>query len=164
LWETWKYGLDGILVWHTAYWTSGAAYPEPALQNPWQDPMSWVSSYNLPDGGRSPWGNGDGRFFYPPNRDPANDRTTYLEGPVPSIRWEALRDGIEDYEYFWLLRAEIERLREAGVDPAVYQQAEGLLDVPEDVCTDLTHFTTTPEPIHAHRARLAEAIEQLRAQ
>ena len=162
-WETWKYGLDGILVWQTAYWTSSAAYPEPALQNPWQDPMSWVSSYNLPDGGRRPWGNGDGRFFYPPNRDPVNDRATYLEGPVPSIRWEALRDGIEDYEYFWLLRAEIERLREAGVDPAVYQQAEGLLEVPEDVCTDLTHFTTTPEPIHAHRARLAEAIEELRA-
>ena len=162
LWETWKYGLDGILVWQTNYWTSGAAYPDPALQNPWQDPMSWVSSYSSPTGARRPWGNGDGRFFYPPNRDPMNDRTKQIEGPVPSIRWELLRDGIEDFEYFWALREEIARLKESGADPSVYQEAEELLEVPSEVCADLTHFTATPEPIHRHRAKLAEAIERLR--
>ncbi len=162
LWETWKYGLDGILVWQTNYWTSRAAYPGPAVQNPWEDAMSWTSGYSTAAGVRNPWGNGDGRFFYPPNRDPANDKSTHLGGPVPSIRWELLRDGIEDYEYFWLLREEIARLRGSGADPSVYREAEKLLEVPPEVCSSLTHFTTTPEPIHQHRARLAEAIERLR--
>ena len=163
LWQTWKYGLQGILVWQTNYWTSEAAYPPPQLQNPWQDPMSWVSGYDTPAGVRQSWGNGDGRFFYPPNRDPARDvATKYLEGPVPSVRWELLRDGIEDYEYFWLLREEVNRVRQEGADPSSYQEAEKLLEVPADVCVDPTRFATSPEPIHAHRARLAKAIERLR--
>jgi len=163
LWETWKYGLQGILVWETNYWTSRAAYPAPSLQNPWQDAMSWTSGYDTGEGVRQPWGNGDGRFFYPPNRDPRDTTTRYPEGPVPSIRWELLRDGVEDYEYFWLLRAEIEELKQAGADPSTYEEAEKLLEVPAEVCTDLTHFTVTPEPLHAHRAKLAQALEALRA-
>jgi len=123
--------------------------------------MSWVSSYGQRPGVRRPWGNGDGRFFYPPDRDPAKDATKHLEGPVPSIRWELLRDGIEDYEYFRLLREEIARLEASGADPSLYAEAGELLEVPAEVCTDLTNFTTTPEPIHQHRAKLAEAIERL---
>jgi hypothetical protein len=161
LWETWKYGIDGILVWQSNYWTSGSAYPEPLLQNPWQDPMSWMSGYGLEKGGRRPWGNGDGRFLYPPNRDPEHDDTKYIQGPIPSIRWELLRDGIEDYEYFWLLRREIERLREAGVAPSVYEAEEKLLEVPQEICRSLTEFTITPEPIYEHREKLADAIERL---
>jgi len=161
-WETWKYGLDGLLVWDTTYWTSSTAYPEPTLQNPWEDPMSWTSGYGTPRLSKQPWGNGDGRFLYPPNRKPIEDKRTFLDGPVPSIRWELLRDGIEDYEYFYLLRSEIARLKQAGADPKAYQEAEKLLEVPPDVCTGLTQFATTPEPIHAHRAKLAAAIEKLR--
>jgi len=156
-WETWKYGLDGLLVWETTYWTSEQAYPD-SLQNPWQDAMSWQSWYGLKAGEKSPWGNGDGRFLYPPNRDPGSDKTRYVEGPVPSIRWELLRDGIEDYEYLWLLTQEIQR---AGASADSYAS---LLDVPSDICTSLTDFTTMPEPIHAHRAKVAEAIERLRGE
>ena len=176
-WETWKHGLDGLLVWETTYWTSEQAYPD-SLQNPWQDAMSWQSWYRLKPGEKAPWGNGDGRFLYPPNRDPGNDATLrsgeapslrstskakYLEGPIPSIRWELLRDGIEDYEYLWLLKQEIARLKQAGAPPDAYREAELLLEVPPEICASLTEFTTTPEPIHAHRAKVAEAIEQLRA-
>jgi len=161
-WETWKYGLKGLLVWQSVYWTSRSAYPGEVVQNPWEDSMSWKSGYGLPEGGREPWGNGDGRFLYPPNRRPGLDKTKYLEGPVPSIRWELLRDGIEDYEYLWLLREEVQRLKGAGAPAASYAEAESLLEVPAEVCTSLTEFATTPEPIHAHRARVAEAIEGLR--
>jgi hypothetical protein len=59
-------------------------------------------------------------------------------------------------------RAEITRLKAAGANPAVYQEAEKLLEVPAEVCADTTHFTTASEPIHRHRAKLAEAIERLR--
>jgi hypothetical protein len=161
-WETWKFGLDGLLVWQTMYWTSGNAYPGDQMQNPWQDAMSWTSGYGLQPGEHRPWGNGDGRFLYPPNRDPGTDQTKYLEGPVPSIRWELLRDGIEDYEYLWLLQQEVDRLRKSGVDPGVYESAAVLLAVPSEVCESLTEFTSSPEPIHAHRAKVAAAIEELR--
>ncbi len=154
LWETWKYGLQGILVWQTVWWTASPAYRN-SLQNPWEDPMSWR------DGRPGGWGNGDGRFFYPPNRHPGVDKTKYLEGPIPSIRWELLRDGIEDYEYLWLLRSKIQELKQSGADPAIYRDAEALLAVPPDICTDLQHFTTSPEPIHRQRRRVAEAIERL---
>ena len=30
---------------------------------------------------------------------------------MDSIRWEALRDGIEDYEYLWLLTAAAEEVK-----------------------------------------------------
>ncbi len=82
---------------------------------------------------------------------------------MPSIRWELLRDGIEDYEYFWLLREHVERLKASGAAASLYEEEQALLEVPDDVCSDLTHFAITPEPIHRHRARLAAAIEKLAA-
>ena len=39
-------------------------------------------------------------------------------GPVSSRRWEAWREGVEDYEYFWLLRDRINRARQSGADVA----------------------------------------------
>lgn len=65
LWQTFQRGIDGILVWHTNYWTSETAYPD-GLQDPYADPMSWTRGYGVPKGERRPWGNGDGRFIYPP--------------------------------------------------------------------------------------------------
>ncbi len=104
LWQTWKRGIKGILVWQTNYWTSDAAYPN-SLQNPYKDPMGWTSGYSTPKGTKRPWGNGDGRFIYPPEAAAAGSPPApVLAGPVDSIRWEMLRDGIEDYEYFVMLQ------------------------------------------------------------
>ncbi len=68
-WQTWQYGIQGILIWETTYWTSPTAFPD-RLQNPWEDPMSYVTGYGTPQGTKQFWGNGDGRFLYPPRRDP----------------------------------------------------------------------------------------------
>jgi hypothetical protein len=163
LWATWKHGLDGIMLPETNYWDSEAAYPRSAVQNPWEDPMSWRAGQGVAEGARIPRGNGDGRLLYPPNRHAPYETRTFLEGPVPSIRWELLRDGIEDYEYLWLLREQIARLKESGADPGSYQDAEELLRVPPEICADAARFATAAEPIHTHRAKLAEAIEQLTA-
>ncbi len=163
LWATWKYGVDGIVVWGANYWTSEAVYPEPRTQCPWSDPMSWAPTAPSQVGARDAWGNGDGRLLYPPNRDPERNHSRILEPPVPSIRWELLRDGIEDFEYFWLLRAQIDRLKALGANPAEYREAEKLLDVPREVCVDPAHYAIEPQAIHEHRARLAQAIERLSA-
>ncbi|MCS7066443.1 MAG: DUF4091 domain-containing protein, partial [Fimbriimonadales bacterium] len=103
LWQTWQYGVQGILIWQTTWWHNEFAYPD-RLQDPWQDPMSYVWDANFKPGTRQFWGNGDGRLFYPPRRDPNSATEPLIDDPIPSIRWECLRDGAEDYEYFALLK------------------------------------------------------------
>ncbi|MBE7501037.1 MAG: DUF4091 domain-containing protein [Verrucomicrobiales bacterium] len=169
-WQSWQYGVQGLLIWATLWWHSPTAYPD-SLQDPWEDPMSWVSGYGTPAGTRSPWGNGDGRFLYPPRRNPNSATTPALDGPINSVRWENLRDGMEDYEYFWLLEQEIHRLEQRSRDHAgqpadaevtsALAEARRLLQVPETVSLDLTRFTTDPRDLLAHRNRLARMIERL---
>jgi hypothetical protein len=153
LWMSWRYGVEGILIWQTNYWTSSTAFPKGALQDPWADPMSYVSGYGVPEGTKQHWGNGDGRFFYPPHRGLSKEKN--LDGPVDSIRWEMLREGIEDFEYFWALRDAVRRKKAQGTE------AEKLLDVPAEIFRDLTHFSKDPQVLYRHRALVAEAIERL---
>ena len=161
-WQSWQYGVQGILVWATIYWNSPAAFPN-TLQNPWTDPMSYVSGYDFKAGHVGYWGNGDGRFLYPPRRDPNAATEPDLEAPINSIRWENLRDGMEDYEYFWLLERELQRVEGLKREPALTREAQGLLLVPEAISKDLTHFTTDPRPLLEHRDRLARMIARLQA-
>jgi hypothetical protein len=107
------------------------------------------------------WGNGDGRFLYPPRGSNETNAGPRLEGPVNSVLWENLRDGMEDYEYFWLLKQGIEKAAAAGANPTLLSEARQLLTVPPEVSRDLTHFTTDPRPMLAHRDRIARMIEQL---
>lgn len=162
LWQTWQRKIEGILVWETNYWTSSAAYPDSAHpQNPYEDPMGWTSGYSTPAGKRLPWGNGDGRFVYPPVKAAdGNPASPVLDGPVDSIRWEMLRDGIEDYEYFVILKKLI-AAKGAGLDAASKDRYAALLEVPGEVTKDMTTFTKDPVPIEAHRDRVARAIVEL---
>ena len=64
-----------------------------------------------------------------------------------SIRAEMLRDGIEDYEYFAILRK---------LDPQ-----NPLLAVPAEVSRSLSDFSKSPAPLEAHRMRVAREIERL---
>ena len=161
--QTWERAIEGILVWESNYWTSSCAYPEAeSPQNPYLDPMGWVSGYSTPKGTKQAWGNGDGRFIYPPEAA-ADGRPAapVLEGPVDSIRWEMLRDGIEDYEYFVILRRLLLE-KGAGLDANARQRYEALLTVPDSVSVDMTHFTRDPAPLEAHRHQLGQAITELR--
>ena len=160
-WQSWQYGVSGILIWNTVYWHSAMAFPDPKLQDPWADPMSYVSGSGFDPGFVGAWGNGDGRFLYPPCHPPEAVRNPCLSPPVNSVRWENLRDGMEDYEYFWLLKQEVERAAAAGANSSLLSEARRLLVVPPEVSTDLTHFTTDPRLMLAHRDRVARMIEQL---
>lgn len=123
--------------------------------------MGWTSGYSTPAGKKLPWGNGDGRFVYPPVKaDDGRPAAPVLEGPVDSIRWEMLRDGIEDYEYFVILKKRI-AARGDKLDAATKDRYTALLDVPADVTTDMTTFTKDPGPVEEHRDRVARAIAEL---
>ena len=144
LWQTWGEKSSGILIWETVYW-AGSSYSK--VQNPYLDPQCWCASLA--------WGNGDGRFLYPPPRcfDAEGrwikDGPPVCDDPVETYRLEMLRDGIEDYEYFAIL---------ARMDPE-----NPLLKVPKAVYSSMTEFTDDPAPIKEHRRRLAAAIEKLKA-
>ena len=92
-----------------------------------------------------------------------HDKKQYLAGPVSSIRWEMLRDGLEDYEYFWLLQNALKRAAKSGISSAVISSARQLLLIPQKIIQDKTHFTRDPQPLYQHRRQVAEAIEALNA-
>ena len=148
LWQSWRERMEGILIWNTTWWTSKLAYPDPKHpQNPYLDATAWSPRY--PGVGAS---NGDGRFFYPPPHacaafDEERDIGPVLEKPVETIRLEYIRDGIEDFEYFAILKR---------LDPA-----NPLLKVPPEVSASPTEFSIDPIHMERHRAKLAHEILRL---
>lgn len=95
--------------------------------------------------------NGNGFLFYPG-----------ADGPIPSIRLEALRDGIEDYEYLYLLRERLDHAKAKGnVDPAVVAQAEHLLNIDPKLVESLRAYAKDPELLMAARTAIATMIEAL---
>jgi endonuclease/exonuclease/phosphatase family metal-dependent hydrolase len=161
-WQAWQRGITGELVWQSNYWHSNTAFPD-TWQDPYEDPMGYVSGYSTPSGTKRFWGNGDGRFIYPPlaARTPGvSGDEPVLEGPVSSIRWEMLREGIEDYEYLSMLKRLIEERRDE-LSTADVERYEGLLEMAPAISESMTSFTKTPDPIMRRRRELAEAIVEL---
>jgi len=158
-WISYQYGLKGILVWRANYWSSPTVFPADKVQNPWKDPMSYTVGYGTPYGQVNYWGNGDGRFLYPPNRDPIRDRTKYLCGPVNSVRWEILREGVEDYEYFRLLEKAVREAPRAKKDLA--KKGRALLSVPPAIFRSGQEYSPDPRALLEHRRRMGEVLEKL---
>jgi hypothetical protein len=126
--------------------------------------MSYVAGYGTEPGYIGYWGNGDGRFVYPPDSETLGPLGPLgppaVEGPVNSIRWEMLREGMEDYEYLWLLRSLVANPPD-GAKAEDLTEAKALLDLPQEIVADQTHFARDPRPLYEHRRRVAEVIERL---
>ncbi|RKX99612.1 hypothetical protein DRP77_12960, partial [Candidatus Poribacteria bacterium] len=147
-WAAEKYGVQGSLYWSTTYW---ASFGKP--RNPWKDPASYSPTGTF-------WGNGDGFLLYPPRREIPSEPV--IEGPVDSIRWELIREGLEDREYFFILR-ELLREAEGKAGEDVLREAREALKLPDELVRSLTDFTTDPEEIFKARERVARAIERLKS-
>jgi len=79
---------------------------------------------------------------------------------VSSIRWEALRDGMQDYEYLGMLKRLLEERRdELTTEETAWYEA--LPTVPASISQSLTAYTTAPGPITARRHEIAKAPERL---
>jgi hypothetical protein len=143
-WMIEKYGTNGSLYWSVTYWA----------QNPWQTAMSYS-----PEGGT--WGNGDGRLLYPPTRE--KPEKPMVCGPINSIRFEMLREGLEDREYLYLLTQEIERLKKKADASAAQAVAEGekAMEAVDRLVRSLTDYETDPQKLYEARAGLARALEHL---
>jgi hypothetical protein len=156
LWQTWKYRVQGILIWDTTWWTNDSVYPR-ALQDPWDDAQSYSGPKST-----DVWGNGDGRFIYPPNYAPGRDRSKpCLDGPVDSLRLELLSEGVQDWLYFHLLDGLVRDAQRRGHGSAALERAKTLLDIPESICRNMGHYTRDPQDLYRYRVELAHAIESL---
>ena len=81
-WNMYSKGSKGFVYWSTN--RSGL--------DPWTYPNIIV-----PGGER--WHEGEGIFFYPALKKPGTTETKVIDRLVPSIRWELMREGSEDYDY-----------------------------------------------------------------
>lgn len=143
-WMTWRLGLNGILYWDTLYWRD----------NPWTTPMSQPADRS------TKWGNGDGHLLYPPTRTKS---TKFIaKGPVDSIRWETIRDGIEDYDYFRILQDEMQSASTAKRKTPAYTSAQAALEMVRDCVPSRTEYCKDPSKVESIRLKIGQAIEELR--
>ncbi len=142
-WMTWRYGLNGILYWNTMYWQD----------NPWKTPMS------QPPDRSTNWGNGDGFLLYPPTRTPSS--SFVAKGPVDSIRWETIRDGIEDWDYFRMLQDKIDAASETVRATPRYVAARDALKEVNDCIVSRTDYCKDPARAESIRLKVALALEAL---
>jgi len=108
--------------------------------DPWKDPANFTSDQN-----------GNGSLYYPT-----------AEGPVPSLRMEVLRDGMEDYEYLYRLHELTDQAKaQGGVDPALITEAERLLGVDASLVESLRSYANDPGVLLAQRRAIGDLIEKL---
>lgn len=89
-WDVWRRGAHGYLYYLSTYWGREAT--------PWDRP-----NFLLP-GVTYRYRHGDGYFFYPPTRA-VSAPSPILDKVVTSVRWELMREGVEDYEYLHKLES-----------------------------------------------------------
>ena len=77
------------------------------------------------------------------------------EGPVDSIRWEMLRQGLQDYECLWMAREGLDALRKTGRDPELVKRGER--DLARAVTLATRQFHRQEAPWSPLPARIAEA-------
>lgn len=133
-----KYRPDGYLYYQISIWNSG-----PITRGPFTDwdPRSWTTYH------------GDGSWTCV-----GPDGT-----PLPTVRLENFRDGLEDYAYVRTLEATIARVEASAALAAAHSkwlsQAKRLLEVPATVLRDKTNYTHDPRALYRWRDAVAEAIE-----
>lgn len=114
LWQAWQYGMTGAGHWDYADtgWTKG-------------ENSAWTDF----DGGRT-----DFSIIY--DRETAPAHVTRKEAQIPSRRWEAWRDGVEDYAWCWLLRETAAKSKAkdaaANAEKILEESAKGILASPDD--------------------------------
>ncbi len=147
---TWMKEVRGILYWCVnREWRTNLGVRDRWLE----DSRVWDPSIINIFSGAEVHRNGMGNFIYP-----GPDGRLY-----PSLRLENLRDGIEDYEYYTLLRTLAGQLREAAPGSPLVAAAEEALRVPAEVAEDIDRYNHHPAALMRQHDRLGDLIEQVQA-
>ncbi len=136
-----RYRPDGFLYYSLTIWNQN----KPIESGPFTlwNPVSWTTYH------------GDGSLFC---SGPGGK-------PVPTIRLENYRDGLEDYAYACILEAIVRRCEAEGaaLPPRRREwlaEARKALAVPETLVKSLTEFSRDAKELYAYRERLGDLIEQ----
>lgn len=128
-WMSYRYDIRGLLYWGgMSHWSQ--------VEDPWTDPRT----YRPGRSSRPLIYNGEGTLVYPA-------RPCGYDGIVPSLRLKALRDGIEDYDYFMILQR-------AG-------QGEKALKIVRQLAPSWFEWNHDPQAYEAARRELAKMILSL---
>ncbi|HOX38166.1 MAG TPA: DUF6067 family protein [Candidatus Brocadiia bacterium] len=83
--------------------------------------------------------------------------------PLPTIRLENFRDGLEDYAYFRILEATVGMVADSRrLSPQKtewIEKARALLSVPEELVKDTANYSRDPAAVYKYRNSIAEMIE-----
>lgn len=135
-WITARYHMNGILYWAANFWNQ--------TPDPWLDPVTYISGFDCSNG----WVlNGEGSLIYPGDHTKQYTGQQNVSGPVSSIRFELLREGIEDYEYLCLIK-----------DLGDKDFAEKMIS---DMVVDVSAFSRNVAELYLARKAMAKKIEQL---
>lgn len=133
-WQAWDLGATGVGVWNYADTGHG----------------SFTSAWTDFDGTRE-----DYSLVYDAATAPAG--VSRRETQIPSRRWEAFRDGIEDHAYLWMLRQAAVGLRQRG-DAAGAEAAEAVIREAATVVAADPASAAAFSQAHAHILRALAAI------
>jgi hypothetical protein len=132
---------DGFLYYSLTIWNEN----EPITTGPFTtwNPVSWTTYH------------GDGSLLC------AGPGGT----PVPTIRLENYRDGLEDFAYACILEEIVRRYeaRKEATTPAQatwLAEAKAALSVPEGLVKSMREYSRDPADLYAYRNRLAELIDR----
>jgi hypothetical protein len=132
-WISYLYGLDGFLHWGFNWFAADA------------DPYC--------ERGRDQWSlpPGDGQVAYPGK-----------EGFVGSLRLSAMRDGLQDFEYLWLLEGRIRELKQrGGEEAACLEPRQRPTELCRRVVQSFYEHTRDPKVLLDTRRAVADEIEAL---
>lgn len=87
------------------------------------------------------------------------------DGPMGSLRWSAMRDGLQDYEYLWVLEQRLTELKARLGDDGWWLDPR---QRPEELCRRVVQsfyrYNRDPEALLTARALIADEIEGLDAE
>lgn len=84
------------------------------------------------------------------------------EGPINSIRWEAQREGLQDYEYFWLLTQKTKELKEKFGDSANFIDENQRSDeICRMIIRSFTEYETDPKKLRETLKLLVQEIIEI---
>lgn len=130
-WQVYHQKFDAFLYWALNLWQTP---PQTKLIDPAAGALLDWSITTEPGGKDLGWLHGDGRMLY-----------AGKDGPIGSIRLANIRDGLEDYEYLWLLA---ERLNDREAARAACKP----------VACGLDKATRSPQTLYRQRESIARRI------
>lgn len=134
-WISYLYGLDGYLHWGFN-WFAGEG-------NPYSE--KGANQWGLPPG--------DAQVAYPGRK-----------GFVGSLRLSAMRDGLQDYEYLWVLENRLSQLKKSiGKDAGWLDPRQRPIELCRRVVQSFYDHTRDPKVLLQTRSAIADEIEGLDA-